>query len=56
MESSIIPFLTFPLQNLFAFLFCISAHVCEAANTNVLLVNSNTVFHSMNESVFERIK
>ncbi len=36
-ESSIIPFLTFPLQNLFAFLLCISAHVCEAASTNVLV-------------------
>ncbi len=40
-------------------LFCISAHVCEAANTNVLLVlynSSNTVFDSVNESVFERVQ
>ncbi len=41
-------------------LFCISAHVREAASTNVLFVyttvHSNTVFHSVNESVFEQIE
>ncbi len=34
-------------------------HVHEVASTNVLLVltvHSNTVFHSLNESVFERIE
>ncbi len=33
-------------------LFCISAHVREAASTNVLLV----LYNSVNESVFEQIE
>ncbi len=40
-------------------LFCISAHVREAASTNGLVyttVHSKTVFHSANESVFEWIE
>ncbi len=45
-----------------AMYFSVYQHVCEAASTHffqfnsILTVHSNTVFHSLNEKVFERIE